>query len=263
MVLVNGVFTDSVKANDRGLMYGDGIFRTLCIKNGIPQHWERHYLKLSRDCAVIGIVCPALERLTLELDLVAQENPDCVAKITITRGEGGRGYLPDADLEPTRIILTSPLQNSANFREIRAHLCNFRLSHQPELAGIKHLNRLENVLARREWRQADVPEGVLLDIDGNVIEGTMSSIFLYKDASLIAPDLSRCGVDGVQRERIFEFSSACGVPTEIRTFGIDFLKQADEVFLVNSVIGLWQIVEIDGMIWQKGKFCDDLRNWLQ
>ena len=259
MVLVNGAFIDSVKANDRGLMYGDGVFRTLRIVNGVPLHWERHYLRLKLDCDAVGIVCPEIECLTRELGAV---HGDCVAKIIVTRGVGGRGYLPQVCSEPTRIIVTSPLP-AANFREIRAHLCTLRLSHQPRLAGIKHLNRLENVLARSEWREDDVPEGLLLDIDGNVIEGTMSSLFLYASGGLIAPDLSLCGVDGVQRERIFEFSSGHGVPMEIRSFGIDFLKQADEVFLVNSVIGLWQIVEIDGMIWQKGPFCENLRNWLQ
>lgn len=260
MVLVNGAFTDYVLANDRGLMYGDGVFRTLRVANGVPLHWERHYLKLSRDCAALDIVCPEIEVFTQDLNAVAQG--DCVAKIVVTRGAGGRGYLPEAALEPTRIVMTGPLP-AVDFREIRAHFCALRLSHQPKLAGIKHLSRIENVLARREWRDPDIPEGILLDVDGNVIEGTMSSLFVYRSGSLVAPDLGLCGVDGVQRERVIEFSRDNDVPIDIRSFGIDFLKQADEVFLVNSVIGLWQIVEFDGTIWQKGQFCENLRDWLQ
>ena len=263
MVLVNGVFTDSVKANDRGLMYGDGIFRTLRIERGTPKHWDRHYLKLNRDCAALGIACPSAALLANELNLAAEKSPDCVAKIVVTRGPGERGFLPEPAVDPTRIILTSPIPDHVKHGEIRAHLCKLRLSRQPALAGIKHLNRLENILARMEWRDPDIAEGILLDAEGNVIEGTMSSLFLYRKGVLVAPDLSLCGVDGVQRERVLEYACEKNIPVEIKPFGIDFLEQADEVFLVNSVIGLWQVVSLENSSWKKGAFCEALRSWLQ
>ena len=263
MVLVNGIFTDSVKANDRGLMYGDGVFRTLRVERGVPRYWDRHYLKLNSDCAALGITCPSAALLENELNLAAEKTPDCVAKIVVTRGPGERGFLPEAAAEPTRIILTSPMPDRVKHDEIRAYLCKLRLSRQPALAGIKHLNRLENILARMEWRDPDIAEGILLDAEGNVIEGTMSSLFLYRERGLVAPDLSFCGVGGVQRERVLEYAREKGIPVEIKPFGIDFLKQADEVFLVNSVIGLWQVVSLENASWQKGAFCEALRNWLQ
>ncbi|HQT26069.1 MAG TPA: aminodeoxychorismate lyase [Burkholderiales bacterium] len=260
-MLVNGEFADSVKANDRGLMYGDGVFRTLLIKRGIPEHWDRHYRMLSRDCDRIGIVPPAQETLTEELMRLGEG--DCVAKIIVTRGPGKRGYLPEGSFEPTRIIMAGPIPEHAHRTEVSARFCNLRLSHQPELAGIKHLNRLENVLARMEWTDPHISEGLLLDMAGHVIEGTMSSLFLYSKGCLIAPDLASCGIDGVQRARVLEYSRESGLPLHIRSFGKDELLQAEEVFLVNSVIGLWQIVSIGERHWEKGEFCLKLREWLQ
>lgn len=262
-MLVNGEFADSVQANDRGLMYGDGVFRTFRIENGVPQHWDRHYRKLARDCEALGLACPEKDLLTTELMLVAKARPDCVAKLIVTRGAGGRGYLPEASLEPTRIVLSSPVPDHAKLDEVRVRLCDIRLSLQPRLAGIKHLNRLENVLARMEWNDPEISEGLLLDADDRVIEGTMSSLFLYRGGRLIAPDLARCGVDGVQRERVFEFSAACNIPVQVMSFGIEFLMQAEEVFLVNSVIGLWQVTALERTTWNRGRFCEALREWLR
>ena len=262
MVLVNGVFTDSIKANDRGLMYGDGVFRTLRIENCIPLNWALHYQKLASDCAALELACPPISVLERELETASESMRNCIAKITVTRGAGARGYLPEAGLEPTRIVSTSPLPEH-QFQKIRAHLCNFRLSHQPRLAGIKHLNRLENVMARMEWKDPETREGILLDLEGNVIEGTMSSLLLYHDGCVIAPDLSRCGVDGVQRARVLACCEKNGIPAKIESFGIDRLIEADEVFLVNSVFGLWQIVELGSVTWPNGEFCDAMRGWLQ
>lgn len=258
---MNGVFADAVKANDRGLMYGDGVFRTLLVRKGVPQHWDRHYRRLSLDCERIGISPPAMETLTEELLRLAKG--DCVAKIVVTRGAGERGYLPDASVEPTRIISKNPIPDHRILNEVNARFCDLRLSHQPRLAGIKHLNRLENVLARMEWRDPAIAEGLLLDINDHVIEGTMSSLFLYHEGCLIAPDLASCGVEGVQRERVIEYSMASNTPLQIRRFGQDELLKAEEVFLVNSVIGLWQIVSIGERRWEKGGFCGELRKWLQ
>ena len=262
-MLVNGELADSVKANDRGLMYGDGVFRTLRIRNGVPLHWARHYSRLAHDCETIGIACPAIELIEEDLKLVSERNPECVVKIVVTRGEGGRGYLPEASIVPTRIVMASPIPEHAKLAEVAARFCDIRLSSQPRLSKIKHLNRLENVLARMEWRDPAISEGLLLDAEGHVIEGTMSSLFLYHGGCLIAPDLEFCGVEGVQRERVLEFASESGLPVQVRSFFQDDLLKAEEVFLVNSVIGLWQVVEIGNASWKKGKFCATLRAWLQ
>src|SRR5574340_259088 len=187
MILVNGVPGDAIAATDRGLAYGDGVFRTFVVRGGRPLHWQRHYSRLHGDCAALGISCPDEAVLRAELAQAAERAPDCIAKITVTRGLGQRGYALPSPANPTRIVAISALPHyPPDFagRGVKAHLCKLRLGFQPALAGIKHLNRLENVLARAEWSDAAIAEGLLLDTEGNVIEGTMSNLFIVEHGAL-------------------------------------------------------------------------------
>lgn len=244
MILINGQVGDTIAALDRAAMYGDGVFRTLRLRQGSVPCWNRHYRKLADDCAALGIACPDQMLLRAELDRVAQSQPDGVAKIVISRGVGGRGYKPAKDAMPTRMVMVMPRpEYPADFWQqgVTLHLCTLRLSHQPALAGIKHLNRLENVLARGEWDDASIAEGLLLDQAGQVIEGTMSNVFLRAGSVIRTPDLSQCGVAGVQRERILEHVPRLGLRAEIATVILDDVLAADEVWLCNSVIGIWPV----------------------
>lgn len=173
-MLINGAPGNSISALDRGLLYGDGVFRTLRIQDGQPLHWGRHYRKLQHDCDSLKLGCPSATLLAGELQQLAAQQPEAVAKITITRGEGKRGYAPPADNAPTRILSLSPLpQYPQHFyaQGVRLRVCELRLGYQPRLAGIKHLNRLENVLAAAEWSDPDIPEGLLLDGEGMPSQG--------------------------------------------------------------------------------------------
>jgi 4-amino-4-deoxychorismate lyase len=123
-------------------------------------------------------------------------------------------------------------------------MCKVRLGHQLLLAGIKHLNRLENVLAASEWKDKDVPEGLLTDIAGNVISGTRSNLFMLRGNILYTPNLARCGVAGVQRDRVTDWGKQHGVTCKVADFHMEELVQADEIFLVNSVFGLWPVREV-------------------
>ncbi|MBZ0105098.1 MAG: aminodeoxychorismate lyase [Sulfuricella denitrificans] len=263
MMLINGIPVDAVSANDRGLLYGDGVFRTLKREGGLSRCWPRHYAKLAHDCAALGLRCPDAATLAFEL---AQLPPDCVAKIIVTRGPGARGYAIAADVLPTRIVTASALPGypeSHCSSGVKAHLCKLRLSSQPRLAGIKHLNRLENVLARMEWDDASVAEGLLLDEAGSVIEGTMSNVFAWQGGVLHTPDLSRCGVAGVQRDRILFLAAELGLSVAVAPLELDELMAADEVLLSNSVIGLWQVREFNGRVWQGGEIGARLRPLLE
>ena len=260
MVLINGMEADSVSVHDRGFLYGDGVFRTFRFENGIPLHWDLQYAKLSGDCKALGIDCPPESRFREDLEKFGIGN--FVVKIIVTRGIGARGFLPEEGMVANRLVMTSPLPENPK-REIVARLCDLRLSHQPRLAGIKHLNRLENVMARSEWRDPGISEGILLDLEGNVIEGTMSSLFFFRNGRLHAPDLSRCGVSGVQRKRVLEIGRRNGIETVTGHFGIELLMDADEIFLVNSVIGLWQVRRFEGIDWDKGQMSAKFREWLQ
>jgi 4-amino-4-deoxychorismate lyase len=249
-MLINGVSGDLISIRDRGLLYGDGVFRTLRSAGGRALHWPLHYQKLQHDCAALGIFCPDFGRLSAELASLLVDHPDAVLKIIVTRGQGMRGYAPVSDAIPTHIWDVSPLPAYpvSNLTEgVTLGLCTLRLSHQPRLAGIKHLNRLENVLAAAEC--IEVNEGLLLDVEGLVIEGVRSNVFLISQGCLITPDLSRCGVAGVQRDRVMDCARQIGMKVEVRNVGLDELHKADEVFLTNSVFGLWPVARFENTQW--------------
>lgn len=265
-MLINGTPGSSISIHDRGLLYGDGVFRTLRIKGGQPLHWDIHHQKLQHNCQSLKLTCPPAALLLEELQQLAAHQPEAVAKIIITRGKGERGYAIPAQTAPTRILSLSPLpQYPAHFYEqgIKLHVCGLRLAHQPRLAGIKHLNRLENVLAAAECSDLDIPEGLLLDNEGSVIEGTRSNLFAVFGSELATPDLSLCGVAGTQRERVLEWAAQQGVPCRTRRLGLQELLDADELFLVNSIIGLWPVRELQGTTWHKPTLSLRIQKWLE
>lgn len=265
MTLVNGLPSEHVRIFDRGLAYGDGVFRTLRVRAGRPLCWPRHYDKLHADCAALDIVCPPEAILAAEMAKLIAGTPDCVLKVIVTRGESQRGYAIPEHMEPTRILMASPVPHyPTNFLTdgVRLHLCSTRLAIQPLLAGIKHLNRLENVLARREWNDSEIAEGLMLDMDGNVIEGTMSNLFLLQGKTLHTPNLGRCGVAGVQRERIMDLAGGLGLTVRVENLPLARIYDADEVVLCNSVVGVWQVRELAGKTWPTGKLAARLRSFL-
>lgn len=264
-MIINGLPDSSLIANDRGLMYGDGVFRTLLVKQGKALHWPQHYNKIQHDCIALGIPCPSMQTLADELTQLTYECTDGVLKIIITRGPAKRGYAPEINPNVSRIISIHPLPEYpvANAQQgVKVHLCHLRLGHQPRLAGIKHLNRLENVLAAAEWNAAEIAEGILLDQDEKVIEGTRSNLFMVRDGNLITPDLSRCGVAGLQRDRVMDLAEKHGMTCTIGNILIADLFAADEIFLVNTVIGLWPIREMPGYKCQHFPVSLQIQAWL-
>lgn len=249
-MLVNGKAGNLISIRDRGLLYGDGVFRTLRVEQGRPLHWPLHYQKIQHDCNALGIACPDYARLSDELGGLLADYPDGVFKLIVTRGQATRGYAPAPDAAPAHIWDVAPLPDYPENRAllgVTLRLCELRLAHQPRLAGIKHLNRLENVLAAAECAGAD--EGLLLDADENVIEGTRSNVFLVSGARLITPDLARCGVAGVQRDRVMAYAGEIGMAVEVRDVKLDELRAANEVFLSNSVFGLWPVSRFGQRQW--------------
>lgn len=257
-MLVNGKPGNLISIRDRGLLYGDGVFRTFVAAHGKARQWPMHFLKLQHDCAALDISCPDEALLSAELNGLLAQRPDGVLKLIVTRGLGTRGYAPPTGAAATHLWDVSPLPDYPadwGAHGIRARLCQLRLCHQPRLAGIKHLNRLENVLAAAEWSDtcspdfpsaaSGVAEGLLLDTAGNVIGGTRSNLFLVSNGTLMTPDLSRCGVAGVQRDRVMAWAAQKSMPLQVRHIGVDEVFRADELFVVNSVIGLLSISELE------------------
>jgi 4-amino-4-deoxychorismate lyase len=254
VILVDGVVSESLNVLDRGLAYGDGVFRTMRAESGRVLHWARHQRKLEHDCARLAIACPSGAALTADIARILRAEPDCVLKIIVTRGQGGRGFAPPMPAEPTRVVASFPLPPSppdGDEHGVRVRWCSTRLATQPALAGIKHLNRLENVLARSEWTDAAIAEGILLDADGDVVEGTMSNVFVLEQDRLITPALERCGVAGVQRDRLIDLAPRLCRGCEIGSLSPQRLLAADQVYLVNSVIGAWWVCALDARTWNR------------
>jgi 4-amino-4-deoxychorismate lyase len=265
MILVNGVPTHSVAATDRGLAYGDGVFRTLRVERGHPLAWPHQHRKLAHDCTALALPAPAERLLREEIERTVPRDGSWVVKVIVTRGCGPRGYAPPERPQATRIVLVAPApQYPEDFaREgVKVHLCETRLSIQPRLAGIKHLNRLENVLARAEWHDPAVPEGLMLDIEGCVVGGTMSNLFIVEGGALLTPQLDRCGVAGVTRERVLEAARTRGIACAEARISLARLLDAQEVLLLNSVIGLWPVRECAGRKWGRGSVAASVREWL-
>jgi 4-amino-4-deoxychorismate lyase len=259
-MLVNGKPADSIPIEDRGFLYGDGVFRTLRLHAGIPANWSRQYGKLQQDCAALGLTCPDAEVLLQDIAQLSRQG-EAVLKIIVTRGTGQRGYAPPTDVHPTRIVATYPAPLTVS-SSLDLYLCQTRLSHQPRLAGIKHLNRLENVLAAQECQSVGKQEGVLCDEDGAVISGTRSNLFVVTKGKLLTPDLSRCGVAGVQRERVMDWAMAHDSPCEVSRLELQDVLGAEELFLVNSVFGIWPVRSLADKVYTKHRLADALRPWL-
>ena len=222
------------------------------MRGGIPLNWKHHFLRLRADCELLALVLPEERDLLAEVARVAPG--EAVVKIIVTRGAGGRGYAPVRH-PPTRVVAAFAPPNfpeSLRREGVRVRRCALVLSEQPRTAGAKTLNRLENVLARGEWTDAEVKEGLLGDAAGRLIEGTMSNVFLVKGGQAATPSLARCGVIGAQRERVRELLSGEGVECAQRDIAFEELIAADEVFLTGSLIGAWPVAAFGERRWIPG-----------
>lgn len=264
-MLINGEPSDLVAASDRGLQYGDGLFETIAVIDGKPRLWERHMARLANGCDVLQLPPPDIELLLREAQQLCGDRSRAVLKIIITRGSGGRGYRFPEAMTPTRIVSLHPWPDypvSYYTHGIAAALCRTRLAVNPTLAGVKHLNRLEQVLARNELGDG-LQEGVMRDLDGNVIEGTAGNLFIVEEGQLVTPTLSRCGVSGVMREVVLEQARQLTIPAAIEAIDLPRLRNASECFVTNSVIGLWPLYRLDDINYSQGIVTTSLLNALR
>lgn len=251
---VDGQPADVLSLKDRGLAYGDGLFETIAVRNGEPVLLARHLQRLELGCQRLALTVD-MNALRVELNTYAQRLGEGVLKLIVTRGDSLRGYAADPSAPARRILQGNPPPAYPAVhaeRGIRLFPCTVRLSEQPLLAGLKHLNRLEQVLARAEWTDSEHAEGLMLDTSGRVIEGVFSNLFLVRDGVLITADLSRCGVAGVMRAELLFQAESQGIATQITDIRLEQLHQADEVFVCNSVYGVWPVHACGSARWSVG-----------
>jgi len=264
---VNGKLVSGIAPTNRGFAYGDGIFRTMRLLGGELQDWPLHYQTLVADCSKIQIVCPSAELLMQEFrHLMAsadgEELSNGIVKVMITRGDGARGYAPPAICEPTRVFIHSALPVYAPeiyTTGVALYTCQTRLASQPLLAGIKHLNRLENVLARAELKDPRFFDGVLRDYKDQVIEAVSGNLFISKDGLVMTPALDQCGVSGVMRQKILDWYKTHGQVVVSTNLFMENLLAADAVVVANSVYGVLQVTQIDDQVIASNDWAKELR----
>ncbi len=248
MFLLNGESRHCVDVSDRGFQYGDGVFETIEVVNGKPLFFDRHLIRLASGCQALMIPCPDFSILENEARQLSTGAEHAVLKLIVTRGSGGRGYRVPQQVLPTRLLSLHPYPDyPKDFQAagINARVCERRLAINPELARIKHLNRLEQILARAEWQDDEFQEGLMMDRDNRFVEGTMSNLFWVKNDVLHTPLLNNCGIAGIVRELIIELARAARLSVVEESIDIAGLLQVDELFVTNSVIGIWPVTRLE------------------
>jgi len=239
-VWINGRRGTMLDCRDRGLAYGDGVFETMRVRAGQVRLLDSHLDRLYLGCRTLKIEAPKRLILSRELARLAGPRREAVLKLIITRGNGTRGYRPSGRERCTRIASLHPLLQAGpdDSAPVRLRMCATPLGSNPVLAGLKTLNRLESVLARAEWRDPRIWDGLMRDADGNIICGSMSNLFLRRGRLLMTPLLDRCGVAGVMRRWILQHAGAHGLRTVERRIRWSDLESAEEVFMCNAVAGI-------------------------
>ena len=248
-MLINGKTDSQLSVMDRGLQYRDGVFETIAVTEGRPCLWNLHLERLLEACQRLGIPAPDASLLLDEAQCVIASTDSGVLKIIITRGSGGRGYRPPDNVTPSRILTCSPVPEfpeDTQQQGVAIRTCSSRLGRNFSLAGIKHLNRLEQVLASMEWSDPLISEGLMLDEYDRVIEGTKSNLFIVNEGVLRTPDLTQCGVSGVMRALVINIAKSMGISVVVSDITMHDLRMADGIFLTNSLIGIWPVRELDG-----------------
>ena len=259
---VNGQPGEALSVRDRGLAYGDGVFETMAVISGRVRLLDAHLARLAAGLSRLAIAQPDRDQLTQEITRAAALSGVGVLKLIVSRGVGARGYRPDG-ATPTRILSAWPAgeQSSRAENGVALRICATRFAEQPALAGLKTLNRLEQVLARGEWAD-DPPEGLMLDGAGRVISGTMSNLFAVLPQGLFTPALERCGVKGVMRGAVLRAAAAAGGAIVERDLTLADLEHASELFLTNALIGAWPVRRLERRDLAVGPVARAAQRWI-
>jgi 4-amino-4-deoxychorismate lyase len=247
--LVNGVEGAGIAADDRGLQYGDGLFETMAAVDGRVRHLQLHLARLLEGCSRLGIPPPAVDAILADCDRVLEGLGDATVKLVVTRGPSARGYAPPEDPNVTRIVTagSSHTHDLEAQRPLVTVICRTRLALNERLAGIKHLNRLEQVLAASELRELGVDEGLMLAMDGRLICATAANVFLVRSGRLLTPAIHDCGVAGIMRQVVLHTADELGLPSSVLDLEVEDLASADEVFVTNAVRGLRPVIAVAGI----------------
>lgn len=245
MMLIDGQPGTSLPAADRGLNYGDGLFETMRVHAGRVWLLQRHLARLCAGCDRIGLPYPGTETLAQDINrLLAAAPEEAVLRLVLTRGDGGRGYAPPAGATGRRIVSLHALPPPTD--RLAVGVCRTRLGSSTALAGLKHLGRLEQVLAAAEAAAAGWDEGLVLDQDDLVVEATRHNLFYLRRGRILTPPIRGAGVAGVMRALVLETMEQHGFAGGETCLRYDELDEVEEMFFCNAVTGVRAVTSLAG-----------------
>lgn len=262
VIWLNGVAATALPLPDRGVEFGDGLFETLLVNGTEPLYSELHLARFQAGCrALMFPDCSVAVQQQLRQAALASAARGwrwSALRVTVTRGAGPRGYAPPEPADPRIIITATRLEETTAHMPdpARLGLASVRWPAQPLLAGLKHLNRLENVLAAREYREAGYDEAVMLDQQGNPISVVAANFFAVCDGQLLTPPLHGCGIAGTRRDLVMRrWAPALGLAVREEFMTVDQLESAQEVFYSNSLLGLRPVASFGKRTWNEHPVC--------
>lgn len=243
----------------RACLYGDGLFETIAYRKGQLQRWSLHWARLQMGLQRLRYPLLTEETLLAQIQpILAALTDDAVVRLTVTRA-GARGYRASVDMDIVTDIQVSPIPTSLwHGRGVKTRWCETRWAQQPLLAGIKHINRLEQVLARSEWIEADIEEGLVCDTAGHVISGTMSAILVRCKQQVLIADISQTGIASVARQWALAQLPSLGCSLSVTSLTRADVVQADEVLLMNAIQGVGYVSQLEGFHAKSHSLCDEL-----
>jgi len=262
--LINGNPLESMSPFDRGLSFGDGVFRTFLVRSGCPINWDMHYEKLKVDANFLKIEVPSKKDLLHDIKKLFNVDKTYIGKVIITRGISNQGYQFDRSIKNTRIVLKinyKKINKELYSDGVRLMMCETRTTHNDIYGGAKHLNRIDNVLAKSEL-SSSVFDGVMLDQNGYINECVSSNIFARYGKVIVSPKQNNAGVSGVCKQIITKNVESIGFSFKDQAIKLEKLKKADEVIIANSVFGALYVNQIEGKKWQDGLFTRLIRDFI-
>jgi 4-amino-4-deoxychorismate lyase len=270
-ILINGSAGGDISALDRGLHFGDGVFETIACLHGRPRFLSLHLERLALGCRTLGFAPPAAEQLRAEIERLAGQRQRSIVKLIVTRGPATvRGYAVSGREQATRVAIRYPwpVEDPVSQRQgVSVRMAMIRLGENPALAGLKHCNRLEQILARGEPGAAATAEALMLSRSGNLVSGTMTNVFLVdglpQSPRLRTPAVDLCGVAGIMRGVVLREAARAGIPAMECVLSPADLETAAEIFLTNARVGIWPVGRLQERTLTPGPVTRRLQGLLQ
>ncbi len=253
IVFLNGQFVPEPQAvvpvNDRGFMYGDGLFETLRVCGGRPFRLAQHLERMMRGADFLKIKCPFVPKDLHEFasQLIEQNRmPEAILRVVLTRGPGERGYAPRAEGRPT-VVMTlhpaPPLDPPVTWTLVTS---TYRIPAADPLASFKTLNKLTHIMARHEAVEQGADEALLVNTNGEVAEATSGNLFWVFQDNLCTVPTGRGVLPGITRAVVLEICQALGLPTNKRVIKPEALRKSAGIFITQSALGIVPVGAFNG-----------------